>query len=131
MDEAIQLFPDDTYVRRTSALVLNKQAWTLATDPDSKRWDAVNAITFAERAVELSPGEGFIWNTLGVARYRADQWHEAIEALEKSISLQGDNSLDWFFLAMAHQRLGHEEEARRWYDQAVEWMKKHNPDIWN
>jgi hypothetical protein len=26
----------------------------------------------------------------------------------------------WFYLAMAHHRLGHADEARRWLDQAVQ-----------
>ena len=26
----------------------------------------------------------------------------------------------WFFLAMAHHRLGHAEEARHWLDKAIE-----------
>jgi hypothetical protein len=32
-----------------------------------------------------------------------------------------------FFLAMAHWQLGHKTEAREWYDQAVQWMKKYKP----
>lgn len=32
--------------------------------------------------------------------------------------------LAWFFLAMAHQRLGDPVEARKWYVRAVAWMDK-------
>jgi hypothetical protein len=28
-------------------------------------------------------------------------------------------------LAVAHHKLGHKQEARKWYNRAVEWMKKH------
>ena len=28
---------------------------------------------------------------------------------------------------MAHWQLGHKEEARKWYDQAVGWMETNNP----
>jgi hypothetical protein len=30
----------------------------------------------------------------------------------------------WYFLAMAHQRLGHRAEARRWFDTASRAMEK-------
>ena len=38
----------------------------------------------------------------------------------------GGDSFDWFFLAMAHWRLGEKDKAREWYDRAVRWMDK-NP----
>ena len=34
----------------------------------------------------------------------------------------GGSSFDWFFLAMAHRRLGDRDEARMWFDRAVQWM---------
>ena len=37
------------------------------------------------------------------------------------------NSGDWFFLAMAHWRLGDQAQARQWFDQAVKWMDKYQP----
>jgi hypothetical protein len=48
--------------------------------------------------------------------------------LNQSLKLrQGGNGFDWFFLAMAHRRLCHQAEARRYYGQAVEWMEKNQP----
>jgi hypothetical protein len=47
-----------------------------------------------------------------------------------SISQAGISTTDpdaWFILAMAHERLGHTSEARKWYEQAVQWTKKHRP----
>src|SRR5205823_3087568 len=81
------------------------------------------------KAVELSPRDGAIWNTLGVAQYRAGDWKAAITSLEKSMSLRnGGDSADWFFLAMAHRQLGDQPQARRWYDKAVAGMEKHQPN---
>jgi hypothetical protein len=34
----------------------------------------------------------------------------------------GGDACDFFFLAMAHWQLGQKEEARNWFDKAVEWM---------
>ncbi len=50
-------------------------------------------------------------------------------ALKKSMECRGGgNSFDWFFLAMAYWNLGEKEEARKWYDRAVEWMETKRPD---
>ena len=106
----------------------NNLAWLLATCPDVQSRDPAWAVELAEKAVELAPKKGHIWNTLGVAQYRAGDWDAAIDALQKSLELQGDNSFDFFFLAMAHWQLGHKDEARKWYDRAVEWMEENKPD---
>ena len=64
-----------------------------------------------------------------MAHYRAGDWKAAIAALDKSMQLRkGGDSFDWFFLAMAHWQLGNKDEARKWYDQAVEWMEKNQPN---
>jgi tetratricopeptide (TPR) repeat protein len=64
-----------------------------------------------------------------VGRYRAGDWKAAIEALEKSMKLRQDgDSFDWFFRAMAHCHLGRQDEARKWYDKAVDWMEKNQPN---
>ena len=71
---------------------------------------------------------GGCWNTLGVAQYRRGDWKAAIEALTKSTELsKGGDGIDWFFLAMAHWRLGDKPAARSWYDKAVQWTNKNRP----
>jgi tetratricopeptide (TPR) repeat protein len=105
----------------------NDAAWLLATHPDPRRREAGRALALARRAVELEPDDGDYWNTLGVARYRAEDWPGAIAALEKAIALHGRTSYDEFFLAMSRWRLGDHAEARRMYDQAVHWMEENQP----
>jgi Flp pilus assembly protein TadD len=39
----------------------------------------------------------------------------------------GEDAFDWLFLAMAHEKLGNRDEARKRYDQAVEWLEKNGP----
>jgi tetratricopeptide (TPR) repeat protein len=119
--KAIQLDP-------IHASVHNGLAWMLATCPDPKFRDPRGAVALAKKAVELAPKDGNNWNTLGTARYRAAKWKAAIEALKQSMKLRsGGNSFDWFFLAMAHWRLDKREKARQWYDRAVHWMEKNQP----
>ena len=83
----------------------------------------------AKKAVELAPKEGGYWNTLGVTHCRAGEWKAAIESLEKSMQLLSgkEESFNTFFLAMAHWQLDEKDEARKWYDQALEWMEKNKP----
>jgi superkiller protein 3 len=111
-----------------SAPAHNRLAWTLANCPEAKLRDPGRAVALAERAVELEPEVGNYWNTLGVARYRAGDWKAAAEALEKSTALsKGGGAIDWHFLAMAHWRLGHKDEARRCYDRVAELLDQWHP----
>jgi WD40 repeat protein/serine/threonine protein kinase/tetratricopeptide (TPR) repeat protein len=112
-----------------AAQILNNMAWSLATCPDAKFRDAERAVELAKRAVVVAPRDGPSWNTLGVAHYCARNWAAAIDALQKSRALQHDKVVRWdaFFLAMAHWQLGSKDDARQWYDQAVEWMDKYQP----
>jgi hypothetical protein len=65
-------------------------------------------------------------NTLGAALYRAGRLEEAVQRLSEAVRTSGGDGTyaDWLFLALAHQRLGHGEEARRWLDQVVRWMDR-------
>jgi tetratricopeptide (TPR) repeat protein len=106
----------------------NELAWLLATCPDPALRDPRRAVEAAAKAVDLRPRQGAYRNTLGVAHYRAGDGKAAIEALTKSMELrQEGDAFDWLFLAMAHRQLGHRDEARRWYDKAVEWMEEARP----
>src|SRR5262249_22177574 len=78
--------------------------------------------------IELQPGNGSYYNTLGVVEYRAGNWEKAVAAFRTSMEKQdGGNSYDWFFLAMAEWRLGRKDEARSWYAKAVAWTRDRAP----
>jgi serine/threonine protein kinase/Tfp pilus assembly protein PilF len=108
---------------------LNILAWFLAAHPDPRLRNPVRAVELANKAVQLAPGLGEVWNTLGVARYRAGDWKGAIAALQQSMALRnGGDSFDWFFLAMAQWQQNEQGEARDWYHRAVRWMETYNPE---
>jgi hypothetical protein len=106
------------------ALAHNGLAWLLATAPPPHR-RSDEAVDHARRAVELAPDERMYFNTYGVALYRAGRYAEAIPMLEKSLAggLGDLDGFDLYFLAMAHHRLGHREEARRCFDRALSWAR--------
>jgi tetratricopeptide (TPR) repeat protein len=105
---------------------LNEAAWTYATGPILNR-DPERAVALARRAVALAPGQQLTLNTLGVALYRAGQCAEAISVLEQSRAAgKGEfDAFDLYFLAMAHQKLGHATQARACFDRAVRWWGEH------
>jgi tetratricopeptide (TPR) repeat protein len=106
----------------------NDLAWFLATALDASLRDPQRAVELAQKAVQLTPGAGGCWNTLGVVQYRRGDWKAAIEALTKSTELQNDGvGNNWFFLAMAYWRVGDKSAARFWYDKAVRWTDKNRP----
>ena len=107
----------DTKDPRTAYLV----ARICALAPDAVP-DPTKLVEIAERAVQAEPVPHH-HHTLGLAHYRAGQFDKAIEQLQKSS--EGNwraNAANWLVLAMAHQRLGHADEARHWFDKAVQWI---------
>ena len=81
------------------------------------------ALTLSHRALELDPGRPIYLNTRGVVLYRAGRFAEALTTLDESLEA-GKGEFDGFdlhFLAMAHHRLGHRDEARRCLDRAIGW----------
>jgi tetratricopeptide (TPR) repeat protein len=89
------------------------------------------AVAEYRKAIELAPTDAGPWQALGWALYGAGAYKDGIEAFRKSMDLQqdpkGGHSGQWFGLAAAHAQLGKKEGARKWYDQAVQWMEKNAP----
>lgn len=110
-------------------MFLKNAAWFVVRHPATDSRGIWQAIAWAKQAVELAPEQGSCWHTLGVALYRAGDWKAAIKVLEESRALhdEAEFSFDGFFLAMAHWQRGNKDEARKWYDQAVQWMEKNQP----
>ena len=120
--------------RGACAMLLDRFGWTI--DPraagEVARTCALGPGAAADPAVPVRLAEVFAgssWSgpekvnnalsTLGAALYRAGRSDDAIRRLEEAIRTRGGAGAprDWAFLAMAHHRLGHRDEARRWLDQ--------------
>ena len=129
LPEAIDAYSKAIELDPKNAGACNNLAWLLATCSDAKFRDPERALALAKKAVDFARNNGTYLNTLGAALYRAGDWKAGIAALEKSMAFnKGGNSLEWFFLAMAHWQLGEKDHAREWYDRAVQWMDKNAPN---
>jgi hypothetical protein len=62
-----------------------------------------------------------VLNTLGAALYRAGRFEEAIRRLNEGAKTRGDEGVPkgFAFLAMAHHRLGHQDDAKHWLDKLI------------
>ena len=116
----------DQFGDTTDPGVANGLAWTCVIAPDAVD-DPEAPIRLAQIALDRGSEQTRrnALNTIGVALYRAGRLEEAIDRLEENIREQGGEGSpqDWAILAMAHHRLGHPEEARRWLDAA----RSHEP----
>jgi tetratricopeptide (TPR) repeat protein len=108
-------------------------AATCAVGPDATAdWPTV--VGLAEKAAHADPASWEYLHVLGAVLYRAGQLEEAVRRLAQADQLVADDlakgrsapppACPWFFLAMAHHRLDHVEESKKWLDKAVVWTDK-------
>ena len=105
-------------------------AWTCALAPGAIG-DHSQAIALADRAVKSDLKSAQYLDALGAILYRGGRFEEAILRLTEAHHLVQEPSEQsrispayaWFFLAMAHHRLGHGEEAKKWLDKAAAWTE--------
>ena len=76
---------------------------------------------------ELREFAGGFWSLTeqGALACRAGRFEEAIPFFEQSLRADprpGSAAINWLWLALAYQRLGKAEEARRWLSKAQEWL---------
>ena len=95
---------------------LNKTSWSIVVQPDRSPEDYRRAAQYAQAACRLVPQESTFISTLGVARYRAGQYREALADLDRSLELNspqygGAIPADLAFVAMTQHRLGQNAEA--------------------
>ena len=121
---AVRLLPDDAHLRETLASYCNDRGAGVGYGAELGPRPGTG-LSLALRAVALAPIEPRYLSTLGVAQYRAYLYAQATSTLERSLAVsRGENdAFNLFFLAMAHHRQGHREQARDSSDRALSWLE--------
>jgi len=97
-------------------------AWTCSLAPGATA-DPEQVVRLARLALAQDAENYVCQRALGAALYRADKFQEAIERFTFALQLRKQPAPStWLFLALAHQRLKHTEEAKKWLDKAREWI---------
>jgi tetratricopeptide (TPR) repeat protein len=91
--------------------------------------DGTQVRDIAEKRSALPSYGHHVWSVhvLGHAYYRTGMYDRAVECLERGLKDHPNweyNVFNWLVLAMAHQRLKHETEARKWLVKAQERIQK-------
>jgi serine/threonine-protein kinase len=98
------------------------RACTLAADSVA---DVSQPGRLAEAELKSYAGQFWSLTEQGALHYRAGRFKEAAALFEQSLrasSKPGQAVVNWLWLALAQQRLGKAEEARRWLDKASVWL---------
>jgi tetratricopeptide (TPR) repeat protein len=92
---------------------------------DDPPLDPADLVHRAEKYVTKNKGAAMY--VLGWALLRAGRLDEAIRRFEESLAVQrewANSGMNAYGLALAHHRLGHPEEARRWLERAEAWLDR-------
>jgi tetratricopeptide (TPR) repeat protein len=108
-------------------------AWTCVLSPDAVV-DWTKPLKIAQKAHAADEKSYDTINNLGAMLYRAGRFTEAAQRLseaEAAFSQVPSKRMpiiyNWLFQAMAHDRLGHAEEAASWLKKAVQEIDKPSP----
>jgi serine/threonine-protein kinase len=86
----------------------------------------------AKKELQDSAKEFWSLTEQGALYYRAHRYQEAVPFFEKSLGAEpklGRAVINWLWLALANQRLGKAEEARRWLSKAQAWLDQYRDGI--
>jgi tetratricopeptide (TPR) repeat protein len=106
--------------KTSDSTVAGALAWTCVLAPEGAA-DYTVVVRLAEKRLSAVPGNASANIALGAALYRAGRYDDAVERLQASLKAHGNRGSvhAWLFLAMAHQRLEHADDASKWLEKAA------------
>ena len=120
--------------------VLNQESWRVVKAADRPRGAYEVALRRAGLANEAAPWNLSFIQTLGAAYYRLERYDESLLTMTRAAGLRYEaGSTRWLrsepgayeiiFMAMAHHRLGHREEARAALDRVRPMLSSRDADV--
>ncbi len=99
-------------------------AWFLASCPVAEFRSPAEAIRISQAILARVPDSWVAWATLGAAHYRAGDFADAVDALERAAELNHGEILYYgFILAMAHHQIDLKDLARGGFDRTDRWLQ--------
>lgn len=112
---------------RTALAALRKASWLIARDPDQEKAAYELALKASEAYLAEEPDEFQVVTARGILEYRLGRFEAALATLKRSdahfMEQEGGSPADITFLALAHKRLGHDDEARAAFNRLRGLMK--------
>jgi tetratricopeptide (TPR) repeat protein len=120
----------DRFSKQENPVTTDLALWACVLGPDSLT-DYPRLVQWAEKLLAAQPKNVAYLNWVGAALYRAGRFEEALRRLNEADALykpadeqQSALAFNRLFLAMAHHRLGHVEEAKKWHAKAVRGIEQ-------
>jgi tetratricopeptide (TPR) repeat protein len=132
LNKAVTLDPEDSATYSDRGTVYT----------DRREYDL--ALSDFDKAVELDSENSAAYRNRGKVYYAMKRYDAALAELKTAIEVNvekaaltrfaaslkhhGEHGYDLFFLALAYCQLGEKDEARQWYQKAVDWMEHNKPE---
>lgn len=86
----------------------------------------------ADKELRASAGQFWSLTEQGALAYRAGRFKESVPLFEQSLQANpkpGAAVVNWLWLALANQRLGKTDDARRWLEKAQTWLDQYRDGL--
>jgi hypothetical protein len=95
---------------------------------------AARAGQLAEQELKGSPQKFWSLTEQAALHYRASRFDRALPLLEQSLKADKDKQpgnavLNWLWLALTSQKLGHKAQARTWLETATKWLDQYRDGL--
>src|SRR4051794_36359996 len=120
LKKALELVPDSQPGGRAQVMNYLAYSWV------DRGENIDDAFKMLQRAVELSPRDGMIIDSLGWAYYRLGRYDEAVRELEKAVELKAGDPVINDHLGDAYWRVGRKLEAKFQWNHAKDSNPEHD-----
>jgi Tfp pilus assembly protein PilF len=107
-NEAQEAYQTALAIDPNQAFACNNLAWL---NIERQGGDLVEALRWAEKAVELAPGAAQFWDTLGWVHRARGEKDSAVAALKKAVALPHPSAENFYHLGVVYMEAGNKADA--------------------